>query len=310
MTDWTVLIIAVLAFFAIAGIAFVVGQYYVRANQLNRRLPVVQAVGGHSSSAASAVAGVVARHFDEKRFGFDDTLRGQLRLNLVRAGYFRRDAVNLYVFWRLAVAALMPILAYSMLLIAAPDWPLATWSVIMLMAMALGVIGPDGFVSRRQRLLAEEYRSIFPDFLDLLVVCVDAGLSLEGAIDRITPEISKRDRSFGINLAIMNAEMRAGRSFVQAVDTLADRLAIPEAHSLLAILRQSSELGSDSAEALRIFGDELRDKRLLRAEEKAGQLSVKMLVPMTLCIFPVVLMVIVLPLILRMVTVFLPALVK
>ena len=63
---------------------------------------------------------MVARHFDEKRFGVDDTLRGQLRLNLVRAGYFRRDAINFYVLWRLAAAALMPILAYVVLSIAIP----------------------------------------------------------------------------------------------------------------------------------------------------------------------------------------------
>ena len=85
MTDWTLLIIAVSAFCAVAGIAFVTGQYYVRADRLLRRLPVVQAAGGDSSSAASAVAGIVARHFDEKRFGVDDTLRGQLRLNPARA---------------------------------------------------------------------------------------------------------------------------------------------------------------------------------------------------------------------------------
>ena len=126
MTDWTPLIVAVLAFCAMAGIAFVVGQYYVRADHLYRRLPVLQGAGGDSSSAASGVAGLVARHFDEKRFGVDDTLRGQLRLNLVRAGYFRRDAINFYVFWRLAAAALMPILAYVVISIAIPNARFAT----------------------------------------------------------------------------------------------------------------------------------------------------------------------------------------
>ena len=129
---------------------------------------------------------------------------------------------------------------------------------------------------------------------------------MEGALDRITPEITKRNRAFGINLAIMAAEMRAGRAFVEALDTLAGRLMIPAAQSLVAVLRQSSELGSDVWEALRVFGDELRDKRLLRAEEEAGKLSVKMLVPLTFFIFPVVLMVIALPLVVSMVKVFLP----
>ena len=126
MTDWTPLLVAALAFAAIAGVSFVVGQYYVRADRLSRRLPGLQGTGRDSSSAASGVAGIVARHFDEKRFGIDDTLRGQLRLNLVRAGYFRRDAINFYVFWRLAAAALMPILAYVVISIAIPNAPFAT----------------------------------------------------------------------------------------------------------------------------------------------------------------------------------------
>ena len=91
----------------------------------------------------------------------------------------------------------------------------------------------------------------------------------------------------------MGAQMRAGRSFIEALESLADRLMIPEARSLVAVLRQTAELGSDIAEALRVFGDEMRDKRLLRAEEQAAKLSVKMLVPLAFFIFPVVLMVIV-----------------
>ena len=305
MTDWTPIIVAGLAFGATAGVAFVAGQAYFRSAQLSRRLPVLQGAAGDVSSTASAVAGLVARHFDEKRFGVDYTLRGRLRLNLVRAGYFRKDAINFYVFWRLAAAALTPILVYLALGIAVRASPLAT-SVGVIAGFGLGIIGPDGFISRRQRLLSAEYRSVFPDFLDLLVVCVDAGLSVEGALDRITPEITKRNRAFGINLAIMAAEIRAGRAFVEALDTLADRLMIPAAQSLVAVLRQSSELGSDVGEALRIFSDELRDKRLLRAEEEAGKLSVKMLVPLTFFIFPVILMVIGLPLVVSMAKALLP----
>jgi tight adherence protein C len=170
--------------------------------------------------------------------------------------------------------------------------------------MGLGVIGPDAYIARRQRLLSTEYRIVFPDFLDLMTVCVDAGLSLEGSLSRITPEIGRRSRHFGVNLAVMGAEMRAGRTFVEALGTLADRLMIPEARSLVAVLRQSAELGSDVSEALRVFSDEMRNKRMLRAEEEANKLSVKMLLPLALFIFPVVLGVIVLPIALRIVEIF------
>jgi tight adherence protein C len=297
MAELVPFIVALLAFFATAGLAFVVGQYYLRSAHLGRRLPALQEVGG---SAATNIAGLVARHFDEKRFGVDDTVRGQLRLNLVRAGYFRKDAINFYVFWRLAAAGLLPLVGYLLIGFVTKDASIAIKFVIVAAAAAIGIIGPDAFVSRRQRALSTEYRTIFPDFLDLMVVCVDAGLSLEGALDRITSEMSGRSKFFGINLAVMGAEMRAGRTFVDALGTLSDRLMIPEARSLLAILRQSAELGSDIGEALRVFSDEMREKRMMRAEEQANKLSVKMLIPMALCIFPLVLMVVALPIVIRL----------
>jgi tight adherence protein C len=182
-----------------------------------------------------------------------------------------------------------------------PRVQLASRLVIVVIAVALSVVGPDAFISRRRRMLSAEYRIIFPDFLDLLVVCIDAGLTLAGAVNRITGEIGdRRSRVFGINLAVMAAEMRAGRSFIEALGALAERLMIPEARSLVALLRQSMELGSDVGEALRVFGDEMRDKRLLRAEEQANKLSVKMIMPLGLFIMPVVLMVILLPVVLRL----------
>jgi tight adherence protein C len=304
MTDLTPLLVGLLAFGATGCVAYVVGQYYLRNAHLHNRLPVAQEVGGDASSVAGGISTLVARHFDEKRFGVDDTLRGQLRLNLIRAGYFRKDAINFYVFWRLAAVVLLPLVAYFALTIFAPNMKFMTSALVIFMAMGLGVIGPDAYVARLQRLLSAGYRIVFPDLLDLLTVCVDAGLSLEGSLGRITPEIGRRNRQFGINLAVMGSEMRAGRTFVEALGTLADRLMIPEARSLVAVLRQSAELGSDVGEALRIFSDEMRTRRMLRAEEEANKLSVKMLMPLALFIFPVVLGVIVLPIALKIMEIF------
>jgi tight adherence protein C len=305
MSDWTPFLIAALAFGAMAGIAFVVGQYYLRAAHMQRRLPVPQAATADpGGQAAGGIARLVARHFDEKRFGVDDTLRGKLRSNLIRAGYFRKDAINFYVFWRLAAVIALPIFCFIIFRFIAPDAQFATGVAIVVIATVVGIVGPDAFVARRQRLLGQEYRTVFPDFLDLLVVCIDAGLSLEAALERITAEITRRNRYFGINLAVMAAEMRAGRSFVDALGTLADRLVIAEARSLVAVLRQAIELGSDIGDALRIFGDDMRDKRLLRAEERANTLSVKMLFPLGFFILPVVLMVVLIPVLIRLAAVF------
>ena len=304
MGDWTPLIVPVMAFCAIAGAAFAGGQYYLRAVKLRRRLPTPQ-----MASADFAVGGNIARfvskHIGEMRFGVDQTLRGKLRMNLVRAGYFRSDAVNFYVLWRLLAVVLLPIFTYVLLQLAFPHVRFVSELIALAIAIAIGVVGPDAFISRRQRALSAEYRNIFPDFLDLMVVSIDAGLTLEGAVNRIVDEIGdRRNRVFGINLAVMTAEMRAGRSFIEALGALADRLMIPEARSLVALLRQSTELGSDVGEALRVFGDEMRDKRLLRAEEHANKLSVHMLLPLGLFIMPVVFMVILLPVILRLLNAF------
>jgi tight adherence protein C len=300
--DGTPGIIAFLAFCAMAGVAYAVGQYYLRALKLRHRLPAPATSGPSSISAGSGnLARLVARHFDEKRFGVDQTLRGKLRLNLFRAGYFRSDAINFYVLWRVMAIILLPLLTYLLLELFFPLMSLASRVVVVAIAIAVGVVGPDAYISRRQRLLSAEYRVVFPDFLDLLIVCIDAGLTLDGAINRVTEELGdRRNRAFGFNLAIMTAEMRVGRSFIEASGGLAERLMIPEARSLVALLRQSIELGSDVGEALRVFGDEMRDKRLLRAEEQANKLSVKMIMPLALFIMPVVLMVILLPVAIRL----------
>jgi len=164
----------------------------------------------------------------------------------------------------------------------------------------IAVLGPDAFISRRQTLRQHEYRLIFPDLIDMLVVCVDAGLSLDAAFSRIRPEVSKQSRALGTNLAFMGAETRAGRSMPDALGTLADRLNIDEARAFVILLRQSLELGTDVGEALRVFSEEMRGRRLLRAEETANKLPVKMVLPLGAFIFPVILMVVLVPVVIRL----------
>jgi tight adherence protein C len=165
------------------------------------------------------------------------------------------------------------------------------------------VLGPDAYIARRKRVLHLGYRIAFPDMLDLLVVCIDAGLSLEAALDRISGEIGRQNRHLGANLQIMGAEMRAGRSTIDALASFADRLGLDEARSLAAMLRQSIELGTDVGDALRVFSDDMRDRRLMRAEERANQLPVKMVGPLGLFIFPVILGIAMVPVIIRLLTV-------
>src|SRR5207249_10990211 len=136
-------------------------------------------------------------------------------------------------------------------------------SIVALIAFA----APDAYLARRQRQLAVRYRQIFPDLLDLLVICIVAGLSLEAAFERVRGEVFKQSRELGNNLDMMGAEMRAGRSTIEALESFADRLGLDEAASFNTMLRQSLELGSDIGEAPRIFREYMRDRGRLRAED-------------------------------------------
>jgi tight adherence protein C len=123
------------------------------------------------------------------------------------------------------------------------------------------------------------------------------------AFARLSSQMFKQSRELGLNLEMMGAEIRAGRSMIQALESLTDRLGLDEAASLTTILRQSIEFGSDVSDTLRVFSDEMREKRLLRAEEAANKLSVKMVLPLGVFIFPVVLMVIMLPVAIKLLSV-------
>jgi len=305
MTDFTPLFVAMLAFGAVAALVFVAGQYYETHTQMLRRLPI-SARGSNvpGATSPSALQAFVARHFHEQRFGIDSALRSKLRRDLLRAGFFRNDAINYYIFFRITLVILLPLAAYLVIQSFALNMPWLLKILLVVISAGLGIIGPDAYLSRRQRKLVEQFRRVFPDLLDLIVVCIDAGLSLEAALARVTTEIVKQNRALGLNLAIMGEEMRAGRSTVDALDSFADRLGLDEARSFMMLLRQALELGTDVGDALRVFSDEMRDKRLLRAEEMANKLSVKMTLPLSLFIFPVVLLVIGLPILIRLAGVF------
>jgi len=294
-----VVVISLLAFAAVAGAVFVLAQ--IAATHIR----VQQRVGALTKNSAPATLGsgfdaLVTTYFDEKYFGLDGSTRANLRAQLIRAGYFRPNAITYYIFARFAVIVIAPAAAYlgAEFFLSGYGWFFKFGLVALV--MFLSVLGPDAYLSRRERKLQQRYRVAFPDMLDLLVVCVDSGLSLEAALERIAGEIMRQSRELGMNLRLMGAERRAGRSTIDALDGLAKRIGLDEARALAALLRQSVELGTDVAEALRVFSDEMRDRRLLRAEEQANKLPVKMVAPLGLFIFPVILMTVMVPVVIRL----------
>jgi tight adherence protein C len=144
-----------------------------------------------------------------------------------------------------------------------------------------------------------ENRLGFPDFMDLMGVCANAGLSMEAALERVSRELAEMYPVLGVHLQILCLEVRAGRSLEDALHAMADRMDIAEVRAFATLLQQSKELGSSLSDALRVFSEDMRHKRLSMAEEKAYALPAKLSVPVSACILPVVLFIAVLPVIVR-----------
>ncbi|ACL57535.1 type II secretion system F family protein [Methylobacterium nodulans] len=237
----------------------------------------------------------------EAIFGVNESTIQRQRLDLLRGGFFNPNAVEYFNFTKLTLVFALPICACAMFAFRS-DLSSLTKFALVSGSLLLAYYIPDAFVSRRQRLQKEAYRSAFPDMLDLLVVCVDAGLSLEAAFDRVGSEMDESG-ALRVNLAIMASELRNGRGFVDGLQGLAERLDIDEARSFAILLQQSLELGTDISQSLRVYSDEMRNKRMMRAEEKANALPVKIVLPLGAFIFPVILIVVMVPIVIRIIAV-------
>jgi tight adherence protein C len=297
-------LIGLMAFAAVSGLVFVAGQYLVREIKVQQRIAAPMREQESGSRLLDSLNAVVLKYFNEKRFKVEGSVRSKLRQELLRAGFFHANAINYYIFSRIGFVLALPVLGYAITVILMPDYGTLPKLGLVALLTVLAILGPDAYIARRQRTLTDEYATTFPDLLDLMVVCVDAGLGLEAALNRISGEMIKKSRALGMNLLLLGAETRAGRSTIDALTSFADRLGLDEARAFVGTLRQSIELGSDVGDALRVFGDEMRDKRLLRAEEQANKLPVKMVIPLGACIFPVILLVILLPVMIKLMTVF------
>jgi len=224
-----------------------------------------------------------------------------LRRRLVQAGIYNPRAVAFFFLTRTALAVGLALAVFFI----APSLMSAPGSKFWMMVLAAGIVGyvgPSVYIDRRVKQRKAEHMSGFPDFMDLLVVCADSGLSMEAALTRVGNELADSYPSLCANIHMANLEIRAGRTLTEALEHLADRLGLEEARSFATLIQQSSELGSSITEALRVYSDDMRHKRLSRAEEKAYALPAKLSIPMMLCIFPVLFVVILLPVIVRIST--------
>lgn len=228
-----------------------------------------------------------------------------LRNQLIQAGIFSESAAPIYVLLRLCCAALLPLGFLSISNLLPFDVPASSMSVYAALLVGVGLVGPPIILDFMVKRMRQKYRDSFPDLMDLLVVCVEAGQSVQSALQRVGREMMWVCPELGFNLHLVSLELRAGSTLHTALLNLKSRLGLEEVQSLAVLLKQSEELGVSISATLRVFSEEMRDKRLSRAETRANSLPVKMTVPLGLCIFPLILLVILFPAILRIRTSFL-----
>jgi tight adherence protein C len=218
-----------------------------------------------------------------------------LRSKLMQAGFMNREAVPLYLGARIvALAAAAAGAALITPSLMGDGGGMGAVAVVGLLSIA-ALLGPDRVLAARRTARETEYRDGFPDMLDLLVASVEAGLSLDAAVSRVSEELARRYPNLALHLQLLTREMRAGRSRKEAWLALADRLGIDEARSLATMLRQAEEMGTSLGDTLAVFGDDMRIKRMLKAEEKAAALPAKLTLPLILFIFPCLMGVLILP---------------
>ena len=248
------------------------------------------APGGLLSGALNSVRQV------GDRIAIQDPARlSALRNRLIQAGFFSREAVTVYLGAR--VVALVVATGGTLLLLPWAAGKTGGFGATMMGGVfaLMALFGPEQVLKMRIADREREYRDGFPDLLDLLVASVEAGLSMDAAVGRITGELVRRYPRLSEHLRILTLELRAGRARREVWGRLADRLGIEEAQSFATMLRQAEEMGSSLGDTLKVFADDMRHKRMMRAEAKALALPAKLTVPLILFIFPCLLGVLILP---------------
>lgn len=224
-----------------------------------------------------------------------------LRRKLIQAGIYNEHAVAYFFIARTGLAGGLALILFSVLPLLNIQGNSSFWLFVIAGGLC-GYLAPTIYLDRRVAARRAEHQLGFPDFMDLLVVCADAGLAVEAALDRIRRELGNAHPSLAANVHIANLEIRAGRTLAEALEHFAERIGIEEANSFAKLVQQSDELGASISKALRVYSDDMRHKRMSRAEEKAYSLPAKLAVPMMVCIFPVLFIVILTPVIVRLAT--------
>ncbi|ANK94747.1 MULTISPECIES: type II secretion system F family protein [Rhizobium] len=299
--------IYLIVFFAVLIFTAAASELFFRQREVSVRVSKSSAGAGdefHLGDTTIADLGeaenrLIRRYFEITR---RDTNLNSTQNRLIRAGYFAAGAVTTFQVVRAVVCISVLVAAVWALNRLAPNMSQMATLIVAMFAAGVTFILVNIYIDRRGAAKEREYRRLFPDFMDMLIVCLDAGMSIEAAANRVAREFVDKQQDFGLHLSIMMLEVRGGRRLREALANLATRLRIDEARALSVLFRQSEELGTSVTQTLRVYSKEMRDLRIVRAEEKANALPVKMLLPLGAFLFPVSLIIVLVPIVIRVIT--------
>ena len=200
------------------------------------------------------------------------------RQKMIQAGYYGKNAVRDFAALQFVLAVGGLVLSFLLAFVIMPEMfeGTAALAAIMVAPMLIGYFGPKRWIERRVEARKEDITSGFPDALDMMLICVEAGQSLDQAIQRIGREMKASYPALAEEFVTVGEQVRAGRERAEVLKDMAKRCDISDITSFATVMVQASTYGTSITDALRVFASEMRDKRIMRAEEKANLLPTKM----------------------------------
>jgi tight adherence protein C len=287
------ILMSVLIFAAVSMAAF---AFYTTSvterNPVALRLRELRTLHANSASVAYGRRPTTLIRLIAQLGGFMPAAEGTdaLRTGLVRAGYRRADAPLIFMGSKVLFAIALPIVWITFGAITGRA--VGNVMLITVLAAFVGFYMPTMFIAVRQRQRRSEIVASLPDALDLMVVCVESGLGLGAALQRVGVEIRLASSQLSDELSLVNQEMQTGVARTDALRNLAERTGVEDLYSLVAMLIQTDRLGTSVAQSLRAHAESMRTRRRQRAEQMARKASIKLAFPLVFMIFPALLVII------------------
>ncbi len=296
--DYLSLLIAVSIALCAFLLAYVAGDWIWNVRDIARHRAEVLATEHDSRETVTAWAWKRLSRFGEKLLPILGDERIRIAEHLYIAGFRRSTAPAVFVILK---AGLVLTAVISIWLLWSSPTAL-TGSQLMLISALIGAIAlllPNWWLREKMKRRQARLRNAFPDALDMLVICVEAGLGLSAAMERVTDEIRHMHPDLAMEFAAVNAEIRSGIERGTALRNLNVRTGLLEISGFVTLLTQTLQLGTGVGDSLRVYAEDFRDQRMQRAENHAAKIGTKMVFPLVFCEFPAFFLIAVGPAILR-----------